>query len=173
MFCSGVHTLKNDFIIFNWRTWVVNIVSKEPRGMGSLWAGVTGNMLPTMCSGNELSPCVLCESSSANCRVLLQPAGACYSLLPVPRRAIQQMVRKVNRQEFQEEGGPEAGMSSSGQQAARMLMELEGRGWSRPAETRQGLAGTKLLNSGAAWRTKMPPGKWQHLPGRGNSRCEA
>lgn len=43
---------------------------------------------------------------------------------------MKQMVRKVDRQEFQEEGGPEAGMSSSGQQAARMLVELECRGWS-------------------------------------------
>lgn len=42
---------------------------------------------------------------------------------------MKQMVRKVDRQEFQEEG-PEAGMNSSGQQAARMLVELECRGWS-------------------------------------------
>lgn len=41
---------------------------------------------------------------------------------------MKQMVRKVDRQEFQEEGGPEAGMSSSGQKAARMLVELECRG---------------------------------------------
>lgn len=32
----------------------MNIAPEEPRDMGSLWAGVTVNMLPTMCSGNSV-----------------------------------------------------------------------------------------------------------------------
>lgn len=42
-------------------------------------------------------------------RVVLLTAGVYYSLLLVPRSAMHEMVRKVDRQEFQEEGGPEAG----------------------------------------------------------------